>query len=120
MGVYQSITKAAQSLLSKAAELEAARKRLVKEIAELERQGVTEATPWWRPNSKSPQGYLYLIHPQRDGLRPREYIGTDPARVRDAMARVERHRRRTAALAELSEVEGSMTEILARLSGRYY
>lgn len=55
--------------------------------AELERQGITNASPYWRSEK-----YLYLIHPMSDGQRKREYIGSDPGRIQSALDSIERYK----------------------------
>lgn len=53
-------------------------------IEEVKAQGMAEASPHWRDGK-----YLYLIHPQRNGERKREYIGADPGAQKAALQRVE-------------------------------
>ncbi|HEP9230343.1 TPA: hypothetical protein VDV27_005218 [Pseudomonas aeruginosa] len=63
------------------AELATAQKRM----AQLKRAGLVYATEHWREGR-----YLYLVHPQHDGERKREYVGTDPKKIKaaqDAIAR---------------------------------
>lgn len=63
------------------AELATAQKRM----AQLKRAGLIYATEHWREGR-----YLYLVHPQHDGERKREYVGTDPKKIKaaqDAIAR---------------------------------
>lgn len=66
------------------------------EIHRLEDQGMAHATPYWKPNP-NPGGpeRLYLVYPTPPGggHRRQEYVGTNPERQREAMARVERHKR---------------------------
>ncbi|NIP73034.1 MAG: hypothetical protein GWO16_08390 [Gammaproteobacteria bacterium] len=85
---------------------------LQREIARLERQGTTAARPHWRAGR-----YLYLVHPQRDGRRRREYVGVNPTRVARALYQVERWERVQALRAELAELEDQLRHIAARLPG---
>jgi len=49
----------------------------------LDDQGMVNAVPHWRKGR-----YLYLVHPQVQGDRKREYVGVDPGKVSQALARV--------------------------------
>ena len=51
---------------------------------------------------------LGLIHPQRDGERVREYIGSKPEKIAAALARVQAHR-------DLMEVLHQAADIRSRL-----
>jgi len=63
--------------------------RIDDEIVALLKAGVAEGKPNWREGK-----YLYLAYPPKeDGTRFREYIGCDPKRIADALARVERFAR---------------------------
>ena len=52
--------------------------------------------------------YLYLIHPQRNGKRVREYIGNKPEKIAAALARVQAHK-------DLVEVQRLAADARARL-----
>lgn len=67
------------------ASLEKNRQELVGEMVKIERQGMAHASPWWRDGK-----YLYLVYPMTNGRRKREYIGCDEARIKEALARIER------------------------------
>lgn len=58
---------------------------LDREIDEIERLGWCDAKPYYRDNK-----YLYLIYPMQDGERKREYIGSNPEAIEEALARIER------------------------------
>lgn len=62
--------------------------RLIKEISDLERAGLANASEWWKD-----QKYLYLVYPTQDGQRLRQYIGSDPEEIAKARAKVERYKR---------------------------
>lgn len=53
------------------------------QIEQVEAQGMVEATPYYRKEK-----YLYLIHPQHDGERVREYIGANGEKQQEALRRV--------------------------------
>ena len=56
------------------------------EIEELEKSGISNASPWWKQGK-----YLYLVYKtDDDGNRQRQYIGSEPAAVEEALARIER------------------------------
>lgn len=55
------------------------------EMAALKTAGVKYATPHYRAGR-----YLYLIHPQKDGERVREYIGADPEKITAALDAINR------------------------------
>ncbi len=54
-------------------------------MAELKKDGLKYATPHYRA-----ERYLYLIHPQKDGERVREYVGTNPAKITEALDAINR------------------------------
>jgi len=64
------------------------------QIAALETAGVTPATPHWRKDQHGRPRLLYLLHPSHNGQRKREYIGADPAKQAQALARVQRYQQR--------------------------
>lgn len=55
------------------------------EMQELQKAGLKYATPHYRA-----ERYLYLIHPQHDGERIREYVGTNPAKITAALDAINR------------------------------
>lgn len=57
-------------------------KEIKQTVRRLDRAGCIEATPHYRA-----QRHLYLIHPQRDGERRRQYIGTDRKKQRAELQR---------------------------------
>lgn len=63
---------------------------LNKEKADIEQQGFTSGTIHYRDKK-----YAYLIQPQQNGERIREYIGADPENIQaaeDRIKRAERHK----------------------------
>jgi len=78
------------------------RAALATELAEIETAGWCNASEYWRETDK-----LILIHPTpRDGgKRVREYIGSDPARIAEARARLARYARRQQLAGELQELD---------------
>ncbi len=61
----------------------------LKEVQEhmhaLKAAGLTYAVEHWRDKK-----YFYLIYPQVDGQRKRQYVGTDPERIAEARAGIQR------------------------------
>lgn len=55
------------------------------EMQALEKAGLKYATPHYRA-----ERYLYLIHPQHNGERIREYVGADPAKITAALDAINR------------------------------
>ncbi len=60
-------------------------KSLDDQMKALKRAGLIYASPHWREGK-----YFYLIHPTTAEGRKREYVGTDPKRIEQAMAAIER------------------------------
>jgi len=82
--------------LAKLNDLAAKVVELDEQMCEVQEQGIVEATPYWRENTKKNGqvvSYLYLIHPQKDGKRKREYIGVDPSKQQVALCMVENFER---------------------------
>lgn len=91
-------------------------------IHELEAQGISEASIHWRRKG-DPAGrpdQLELLHPtgsayeKRTGRR-REYIGTDPEKQQEAIARVRRWRAYQDAQGEVKKIKDKMTDIVGRI-----
>lgn len=78
------------------------RAALAREIAALEKAGIVNATPFWNKGR-----YLYLSYPMKNYDREREYIGTDQARIDEALAKVERFKTHKALSQELSAVDAA-------------
>ncbi|MET1077516.1 MAG: PAS domain-containing protein [Pseudomonas sp.] len=83
--------------------LKALRVNLLDEYQALETCPRVAATPYWHL-----QRYLYLIRPQREGKRIREYIGSQPERINDALAAVRREQRFQEVSRELQQIEGQI------------
>ena len=66
------------------------------------------ATPHYHKDSHGEPRYLYLIHPQKNGERIREYIGSKPEKIAAALARVRAHE-------DLVEVLHQAADIRSRL-----
>lgn len=74
--------------------------------------GLIEAYPYWHQGK-----YLYLIHPMKNGLRKREYIGADPRKLSHvlvALRRATRYKKITARLQSLETQIGQATSLLDR------
>ena len=78
------------------------------EAAELQKLDPVNATPSYHRDNHGQPRYLWLIHPQRNGERVREYVGSKPEKIKAALARVQAH-------ADLFEVQRQAADIEARL-----
>jgi hypothetical protein len=81
------------------------------QIADLEQAGVTEASPYWRKDKEGNPRILYLIHPSQNGQRKREYVGVDPAKQADALARVQRWEQRQRLLEQANRLAARLDRI---------
>lgn len=107
-----AVAKAKEQLREAIAELDRLAKEITKEnraIATLEAAGTTQASEYLREGR-----YLYLIHPQRNGHRRREYIGSDPAKIAQARGRVHRFKQAEAHRQELANLDRRLTELQRR------
>ena len=89
------------------AELATAQKRM----AQLKRDGLVYATEHWREGR-----YLYLVHPQHDGERKREYVGTDPKKIKAAQDAIARARDYDALAERARQIEATLYEGGQRLA----
>lgn len=78
VAILDKLETAIRSLGAKRDELQA-------ELDRLQSLGFCDAKPHYRDGK-----YLYLIHLMVDGERKREYIGADPEKIDEALARIER------------------------------
>lgn len=93
---------------------------LRQEVKEMEQQPMVNAKPYFRQGD-----YLYLIYPQKNGNRKREYIGRKPEKVADALARIRRYklykdkkRRLWEKEMDLRRYIGQVDTLLLRLRGQ--
>lgn len=80
--------------------LKSLRVNLLAELQVLADSPRIAATPYWHQ-----QRYLYLVRPQKDGKRVREYVGAQPERINEALAAVRREQRYQDVGRELQEIE---------------
>lgn len=83
--------------------LKSLRVNLLDEYQALQDSPRVAATPYWHQ-----QRYLYLVRPQKDGKRVREYIGAQPERISEAMAAVRREQRYQEVCRELQQIEAQI------------
>ena len=78
---------------------------------QLKRAGLVYATEHWREGR-----YLYLVHPQHDGERKREYVGTDPKKIKAAQDAIARARDYDALAERARQIEATLYEGGQRLA----
>ncbi|BCB27297.1 hypothetical protein SKTS_21830 [Sulfurimicrobium lacus] len=76
---------------------------LTEEKTEIEEQGYCFGTIHYKAGK-----YAYLIHPQQNGERVREYIGADPERIEEAHARIARAQRHRQLIQEINQLENHL------------
>jgi hypothetical protein len=92
------------------------RELLAARSQELEAAGITDAKPYWRKR-KGKASYLYLVPPMVDGVRPKqEYVGADPEKQQEALARVERFEQRQALQRDLATLDEQIARIKWRVA----
>jgi len=78
---------------------------------DIKRAGLIYATEHWREGR-----YLYLVHPQHDGERKREYVGTDPKKIKAAQDAIARARDYDALAERARQIEATLYEGGQRLA----
>ena len=101
--IYTDLQTTADEISQRVEDLEVHLEELHTAAARLKTLDPTNATPYYHRKK-----YLYLIHPQRNGERIREYIGSKPEKIAAALARVQAHR-------DLVEVQRQAADVRARL-----
>lgn len=76
------------------------------EMQVLQKAGLKYATPHYRA-----ERYLYLIHPQHNGERIREYVGADPAKIAAALDAINRAHQFDRLAEDLKREEARMNEV---------
>ena len=74
-----------------------------KAMNDLQTAGLAYAVEHWRDGK-----YLYLIHPSRNGQRPRKYVGANPAKIAEAQASIRRAGEYDALSQEAVKIEAKM------------
>jgi hypothetical protein len=103
-------TEIIQAISDGLARLDAAISERAAEIQQLEEEGMINAKEHWRGGK-----YLYLIHPQKNGERQREYIGADPDKIATARKRMANYQRWHDAQAEKTSLEQQMRYAVRKL-----
>jgi hypothetical protein len=91
--------------------LQRRRRAVEAELAKLEKAGIINAKPYWRPDGAGKRTLLYLIHPSDHGQRQREYIGKDSKKQKAALAAIERYRQHR----ELAEGASQASQAIAAI-----
>ena len=74
-----------------------------KAMNDLQTAGLAYAVEHWHDGK-----YLYLIHPSRNGQRPRKYVGANPAKIAEAQASIRRAGEYDALSQEAVKIEAKM------------
>lgn len=103
----------------RAVAIRATAKRIKATIARLERQGTIHAYAHFKPGGRK----MFLKEPaDSTGKRRFHYVGVDPQAQQDALDKIERYHRATAARRDLHEVQRKVEDLgreLVYLEGRY-
>lgn len=86
------------------------RSTLLAEIEQLNEQPRIAATPFWHQGR-----YLYLNQPQVDGRRKRQYIGSQPEKIKIALCALRNQQRYDAIKQELAHIDGQIRTATFRL-----
>lgn len=79
-------------------------------IEQLVNLGAIRATPYYRDNK-----YLYLIYPSDHGSRQREYVGSDPDQIAEALAKLDRWEELQQAKSHLNTIERDISSLHSRV-----
>lgn len=80
--------------------LKVLRTHLLRELDDMQELPRVDATPFWHQGR-----YLYLIEPQKNGKRKRQYIGSDPDKVKQALSAMRCQQRFLQVKQEISQIE---------------
>ncbi len=86
------------------------RSALLVELQQLQEQSRITATPFWHQGR-----YLYLNQPQVDGQRKRQYIGSQPEKIKAALAAIRNQQRYDDIQQELANIDGHIRTATFRL-----
>ena len=84
---------------------------LLVQIARLEKIGITNAAPYWRPDRVGNRTLLYLIHPSQHGRRQRDYIGKDLKKQKAALAAIGRFKQHAQLTHKAHRLQSRIAEI---------
>lgn len=99
----ESLGRKVERIAEQLESLKALRMNLMEELHELEKFPRIDAKPYWHQNR-----YLYLVCPQRNGKRVRNYIGAHPEKVSAALVAVRRELRYQDVNRELAQIEAQI------------
>jgi prefoldin subunit 5 len=105
-----NVIATANNLIGKLISLNRHTHRIQARMAELEAAGMTTSKPVWRDKK-----YLTLVAPMVDGTRARKYIGSDPARIAEALAMIDRQTEYNNLSSTLADLNSTMTYIQSNL-----
>lgn len=105
MSTFATIQRTLLSLIEQVQKLEVEFTALEQRKAELEKQEMNEASPYWHQDK-----YLYLIHRSVDGYRARQYVGNDPEKIQAALASINRAGEHAATCEKLNAIRNRLHE----------
>lgn len=88
------------------------RSHLLTELEQMNDLPRIDATPFWHQGR-----YLYLIQPQINGKRTRRYIGSQPEKIKEALAAIRRQQRYGQIQQELQQLDSQIRAAGFRLDG---
>lgn len=107
VSILDKVETGYRSLMNHQTELQA-------ELDEIERLGYCDAKPYYRDEK-----YFYLIYPMKNGERKREYIGSDPEKIQDALDKIERKSRHDEIEKQINEIVFARNRISDYLLGAH-
>ncbi|WP_430460914.1 PAS domain S-box protein [Thalassolituus sp. LLYu03] len=100
MGDQQLLGDKVERIHDQLERLKVLRTHLLGEADDMQDLPRIDATPFWHQGR-----YLYLIEPQKNGKRKRQYVGSDPDKVKGALAAMRRQQRYQQVQQELTQIE---------------
>jgi hypothetical protein len=87
------------------------------EAARLQLLDPANATPCYHKDKHGQPRYLWLIYPQRNGERIREYVGSKPDKITAALTRVQAHEDLTKARRQAADIKARLA-LVTKLLGK--
>ncbi len=100
MGDQQLLGDKVERIHDQLERLKVLRTHLLSELDDMRQLPRVDATPFWHQGR-----YLYLIEPQKNGKRKRQYVGSDPEKVKLALSAMRRQQRFLQVQQELAQID---------------